>query len=62
MVRTVGWEHNVLLIKYVMSTSMSPFPKSVRDAMKRQQYERDMQRNTLMEVVVDVALKLSSLS
>ena len=44
----VGWEHIMLLIKYVMSTSMSPFPKSVRDAMKRQQYETDKQRNTLM--------------
>lgn len=44
----VGWEHVMLLIKYIMSTSMSPFPKSVRDAMKREQYELDKQRNTLM--------------
>ena len=45
----VGWEHIMLLIKYVMSTSMSPLPKSVRDAMKREQYELDKQRNTLMQ-------------
>jgi len=45
----VGWEHIMLLIKYVMSSSMSPLPKSVRDAMKQEQYELDKQRNTLMQ-------------
>ena len=45
----VGWEHIMLLIKYIMTTSMSPLPKSVRDAMKREQYELDKQRNTLMQ-------------
>ena len=44
----VGWEHVMLLIKYIMSTSMSTLPKSVHDAMKREQYELDKQRSTLM--------------
>ena len=39
----------MLLVKYIMSASMSPLPKSVRDAMKREQYELDKQRNTLMQ-------------
>jgi hypothetical protein len=45
----VAWEHIMLLIKYVMSTSMSPLPKSVRDAMKREQHELDKQRTTSMQ-------------
>jgi hypothetical protein len=46
----VVWEHIMLLIKYIMSTSISPLPKPVRDAMKREQYTLDQQRTTLMQV------------
>ena len=45
----VVWEHIMLLIKYVMTTSISSLPKTVRDAMKREQYELNKQRNTLMQ-------------
>jgi len=41
----VGWEHVMLLIKYVMQTSISPLPRCVRDAMKKEQYEVDQQRS-----------------
>jgi hypothetical protein len=44
----VCWEHIMLLLKYILSTSISPFPKSVRDAMKREQHEADLQQNALM--------------
>jgi anoctamin-10 len=44
----VAWEHVMLLIKYIMQTSMSPLPKSVRDAIKREQHEKDKQRNSTM--------------
>ena len=44
----VAWEHVMLLIKYIMQSSMSPLPKSVRDAMKREQYEINQQRTALM--------------
>jgi hypothetical protein len=44
----VCWEHVMLLIKYIMSTSMSDLPKTVRDAVKRDQHELDKQRNALM--------------
>jgi Calcium-activated chloride channel len=45
----VVWEHIMLLIKYIMSNSISPLPKTVRDAMKREQYVLDQQRTTLMQ-------------
>jgi Calcium-activated chloride channel len=45
----VVWEHIMLLIKYIMSNSISPLPKTVRDAMKREQYILDQQRTTLMQ-------------
>ena len=44
----VVWEHVMLLIKYVMSISISPFPKSVLDAMKREQHELEQQRSSSM--------------
>jgi hypothetical protein len=43
------WEHIMLLIKYVMTTSISSLPKTVRDALKREQYELNKQRNSLMQ-------------
>lgn len=46
----VAWEHVMLLIKYVMETSISPLPKIVKDAIKREQFELDQQRNTSMRL------------
>jgi hypothetical protein len=40
----VAWEHVMLLIKYVMQTSMSPLPKVVRDKLKREQHSREKER------------------
>lgn len=45
----VGWEHVMLLIKYVMQNSISPLPKCVLDAMKREQHELDQQRSASMQ-------------
>jgi anoctamin-10 len=42
----VGWEHIMLLIKYIVQQSVSPLPSCVRDAMKREQFELDQQRNS----------------
>lgn len=44
----VAWEHFMLLIKYVMQTSMSPLPRVVRDKLKREQHSRDKERYTAM--------------
>uniref|UniRef100_A0A7R9ZRJ6 Anoctamin transmembrane domain-containing protein n=1 Tax=Craspedostauros australis TaxID=1486917 RepID=A0A7R9ZRJ6_9STRA len=45
----VAWEHVMLLIKYVMQTTISAFPKSVRDDMRREQHRAERERNyTLM--------------
>jgi hypothetical protein len=45
----VGWEHIMLLVKYVMDTTISALPKSVRDDMKREQYQTDQQRNSVLQ-------------
>ena len=44
----VCWEHLMLLIKYIMQTTISPLHKSVRDAIKREQFDLDEQRNKSM--------------
>ncbi|KAL7572520.1 hypothetical protein ACA910_000344 [Epithemia clementina (nom. ined.)] len=44
----VCWEHLMLLIKYIMQTTISPIHKSVRDAIKREQHDLDEQRNKSM--------------
>lgn len=46
----VGWEHIMLLIKYVMQKTISPLPKSVRDALKREEYELEQQRSNSIRV------------
>jgi len=38
----------MLLIKYIMSTSISPLPKTVQDAMKKERHRLDEQRNKSM--------------
>lgn len=42
----VGWEHVMLLIKYVMQASISPFPKSVQDEMKKEQFLKERKMNS----------------
>ena len=44
-----GWEHVMLLIKYILSTATSTLPKSVRDAMKKEQFALDQQRSQIMQ-------------
>jgi len=44
----VAWEHIMLLIKYVMQTSMSPLPKNVRDELKRQQHNQEKEQYAAM--------------
>ena len=45
----VCWEHIMLLIKYVMTTTISPLPKSVSDEIKREQFHLDQQRNQALQ-------------
>lgn len=44
----VGWEHVMLLIKYIMTTSISSLPRSVKDEIKREQYKIERMRNSNM--------------
>jgi hypothetical protein len=44
----VGWEHLMLLIKYVMQSVISPLPRSVRDEIKRDQHHQEQQRYSTM--------------
>ena len=46
----VAWEHIMLLIKYVMQTSISPLPRSVRDEIKREQHRLEQQRYSTMRL------------
>ena len=41
----VGWEHLMLLIKYVMQTSISPLPKSVREEIQKEEFRIAQKRN-----------------
>jgi hypothetical protein len=45
----VAWEHVMLLIKYVMQTTISPLPQSVRDEIKREQHRVETERNSSMQ-------------
>ena len=44
----VGWEHIMLLIKYIIQASTPKLPKSVRDKMEKEQYVQDRKRNSSM--------------
>ncbi|KAL3941311.1 MAG: hypothetical protein SGBAC_004311 [Bacillariaceae sp.] len=46
----VGWEHLMLLIKYVMQTVISPLPKSVRDELKNKQHQQEKERYSTMRL------------
>ena len=44
----VVWEHLMLLVKYIMSSSMSELPRSVRDDLRREQHRLEQQQNSFM--------------
>ena len=44
----VCWEHVMLMIKYIMHSTISPLPKNVQDAIKREKHYLDEQRNRSM--------------
>ena len=44
----VGWEHVMLLIKYVMQTVISPLPRSVRDELELKYHDQEKQRYATM--------------
>lgn len=44
----VGWEHVMLFIKYLMHSLVSPYPSSVINAIKEEEYQKNEQRNTSM--------------
>jgi hypothetical protein len=46
----VAWEHIMLLIKYMMSTTISPFPREIRDEMKRKQHDLEQERYATMRL------------
>jgi hypothetical protein len=46
----VAWEHSMLLIKYTMSNIISPFPKEIRDEMKRKQHDQEQERYAAMRM------------
>lgn len=45
----VGFEHCMLLFKYVMHATCSTLPRSVRDEMRREQHRQARQRNVTMQ-------------
>merc|ERR1711957_1041162 len=40
----VAWEHIMLLIKYLMGTTISKLPKEIRDQMRQQQHLVEQKR------------------
>jgi hypothetical protein len=46
----VAWEHIMLLIKYMMTTTISPLPKEIRDEIKRKQHSTDQERYANMRL------------
>jgi predicted secreted Zn-dependent protease len=46
----VAWEHSMLLIKYTMTNTISPFPKEIRDEMKRKQHGIEQERYATMRL------------
>ncbi len=42
----VGWEHIMLLIKYMMQSFISPFPSFVLNEMKKEEHKRIEERNS----------------
>lgn len=42
----VGWEHIMLFIKYLMHSLISPYPSSVINAMKKEEYQKTMKRQS----------------
>jgi len=48
IVFVVAWEHIMLLIKYIMSTSISTLPRAVKDDLKKEQHRMESMRNSNM--------------
>jgi len=46
----VAWEHLMLLIKYIMQSSISKFPESVQNDLKRESYQMTQTRNVSMRI------------
>lgn len=46
----VAWEHLMLLIKYTMSTTISPFPREIREQIKRKQHDKEQERYATMRL------------
>jgi hypothetical protein len=46
----VAWEHIMLLIKYLMGTTISKLPKEVRDKMREQQHLVEQKRHANMRL------------
>lgn len=46
----VAWEHVMLLIKYMMETTISPLPKEMRDEIKRKQHFTEQERYANMRL------------
>ena len=44
----VGWEHLMLLVKYWMQASVSIYPQSVKDDMKREKFRSSRRRQSAM--------------
>jgi len=42
----VCWEHIMLIIKYLMQSLISPYPASLSDALKKEEYEKTKKRNS----------------
>jgi hypothetical protein len=46
----MAWEHSMLLIKYTMGNIISPFPKEIRDEIKRKQHDQEQERYAAMRM------------
>jgi Calcium-activated chloride channel len=46
----VAWEHVMLLIKYMMTVTISPLPKEIRDEIKRKQHSTEQERYANMRL------------
>mmetsp|Transcript_30511 Transcript_30511/g.45152 ORF Transcript_30511/g.45152 Transcript_30511/m.45152 type:complete len:1792 (+) Transcript_30511:81-5456(+) len=49
----VGWEHIMLLIKYVIQATTPKLPKDVNEAMRKEEYEKKIQRQSSIRAKKD---------
>ena len=55
----VGWEHVMLLIKYIMTASISTLPRAVKDEMKRDLHKMERMQSSNMRAKTDRRTKHS---